>query len=349
MKLSEKSQILVERYLLAVERRLPLQGRKDMIAEIRSNLMDTLEDQYPADTVLSEEKIEEELRKLGSPKAVASAYFTSDALIAPQYNTIFRLVVTRLAPIVVAAVLFAGLLSFALSGGESPFWNVWELIGTGWNVAVGIIGTFAIILMVLTRFFPHLTPSKEVDFLEDEGKNWKVSELPELVVEQDKVHFWELVAGISFGVLALVFWLFLFDELAGIWWLVNDKWYMVPIFTDAFKAFIPWIAVNTGLDLLVNVIMMSQGRRGILARLLEIGIKVSEITLVANMLNAGALVKFDSSLALAKGFPPEGIHGLQILFQYNFVHWFLIFLVVVFSIDLIKKIVELAKSFTYKH
>lgn len=349
MKLSEKSLTLLERYLLAVERRLPLQGRKDMIAEIRSNLMDTLEDHYPADTVVDENQMETELHKLGSPKSVAAAYFTSDALIAPQYNTIFRLAVTRLMPIVVAAVIFAGLLSFALSAGESPFWNIWELIGTGWNVAVGIVGTFALILIVLTRFFPQLTPSKEVDFLEDEQKEWKTSDLPELVVEQDKVHFWELVVGISFGVLALAFWLFLFDQLAGIWWLVDEKWYMVPIFTEAFKAFIPWIAVNTGLDLLVNVIMISQGRRGILARVIEIGIKISEITLVGNMLNAGALVKFDSSLALAKGFPPQGIHGLQILFQTNFVHWFLIFLVVVLSIDLIKKIVEFGKSIANKH
>lgn len=346
MKLSEKSQILLERYLLAVERRLPLQGRKDMIAEIRANLMDTLDDQYPADTILSEDKLETELHKLGSPKSVAAAYFASDALIAPQYNTVFRLVVTRLAPIVVAVVVFAGLLSFALSGGESPFWTIWELLGTGWQVAVGIIGSFAIIFMILTRFFPHLTPAKDVDILGEDDKTWNVSDLPQFVVEKDKVNFWEQVVGISFGVLALTFWLFLFDQLAGIWWLVGDKWYMVPVFTETFKTFIPWIAVNTGLNLALNIFLLTQGRRGIFARIFEIGIKISEITLAGSLLKAGALVKFDIDLALAKGFPLEGIHGLQVLFQFDFVRWFLIFLVVVMSIDLIKKVVELVKSST---
>ncbi len=343
MNLSEKSQILLERYLLAVERRLPLQGRKDMIAEIKANLMDTLEDHYPAETVLSEDQMEEELHKLGSPKSVAAAYYATDAMIAPQYNTIFRLVVTRLAPIVVAAVLFAGLLSFVLSGGKSPFWSIWELLGTGWNVATGIIGTVAILLIVLTRFFPQVTPSKELNALEEVDKNWKVSDLPELVENQDKVHFWELVAGITFNVLALVFWLFLFDQLAGIWWLVGEKWYMVPIFTSAFIAFIPWIAINTGLDLAVNILILCQAKRSIAARLLEMGIKISEISLVASMLNAGTLVSFPEKLALEKGFPQAGIYGIQVLLQNDFVRWFLIFLLVVLSIDLLKKVVDIVR------
>jgi hypothetical protein len=343
MKLSEKSQILLERYLLAVERRLPLQGRKDMIAEIKANLMDTLEDHYPSETVLSEDQLEGELHKLGSPKSVSAAYFATDAMIAPQYNTIFRLVVTRLAPIVVAAVIFAGLLSFVITGGKSPFWSIWELLGTGWNVAVGIIGTVAIILVVLTRFFPKVTPAKELKALEEEDKNWKVGDLPELVVTQDKVHFWELVAGITFNVLALVFWLFLFDQLAGIWWLVGEKWYMVPIFTNAFIAFIPWIAINTGLDLTVNILMLCQAKRSIAARILEIGIKISEISLVASLLNAGPLVTFASNLAMEKGFPPEGIYGIQMLVQSDSLRWFLIFLLVVLGIDLLKKIVDIIR------
>ena len=348
MNLSEKSQILLDRYMLAVERRLPLQGRKDMIAEIKSNLMDTLEDHYPPEEVLSESMLEEELRKLGSPRSVAAAYFPTDALIGPQHNTIFRLVVIYLMPIVVSVVFFAGVLSFIISGGESPFWSIWELFGTAWQLAIGIIGTAAIILMILTRFFPQVNQNNVLDFLDEDQKSWRVSDLPELVVEQEKIHTWEPIAGIVFGFLGLAFWLFLFEDLAGIWWLVNEKWRMVPIFTEAFKTFIPWIAINIGLDILLSILLVQQERRGILVRMFEMVIKVSEITLIAALLKAGTLLRFDADLALSKGFPAEGIKGIQTLFQFDFVRWFLIFLLVVLSIDLLKKAVELIKGYWFK-
>lgn len=348
MKLSDKSQILLERYLLAVERRLPWDGRKDICAEIRANLMDTLEDRFPPESIVDETMLEEELRKLGSPGSVAAGYRGTDALIAPQHNTIFRLIVTRLTPIVVAAVVFAGLLSFVLSGGKNPFWSIWELLGTAWQVAVGIIGTGAIVFMILTRYFPRVNEGKPLDLFEEEGKTWKVSELPELVDKEEKVELWELVLGVTFGILGLVILLFMFDQVAGFWWLSDDKWRMVPVFTDAFKAFIPWMAVNIGLDLGLNILLFQVRRKTILTRVFEIGIKISELALTAALLGAGTLVAFDKELAVQQGFPLEAITGIQMLLQNNFVRWFLIFLVVVLSIDLIKKVADLIRAFMRK-
>ncbi len=348
MKLSEKSQTLLERYLLAVERRLPWQGRKDITAEIRANLMDTLEDHYPPESVIDETMLEAELRKLGSPGSVAAGFRGTDALIAPQHNAIFRLIVTRLTPIVVAVVVFAGLLSFALSGGKSPFWSIWELLANAWQVAVGIIGTSAIVFMILTRFFPKVNEGKALDFLEEEEKTWKIGDLPQMVAKEEKVELWELVLGVTFGTLGLVIFLFMFDEVVGFWWLSEDKWHMVPMFTDAFKAYIPWIAVNIGLNLVLNILLFQTRRKTILTRVFEIGIKVSELALTAALLGAGTLLHFDTTLALQQGFPREAITGIQMLIQNDFVRWFLIFLVVVLSIDLIKKIVDLFRSISRK-
>lgn len=345
MKLSDKSEILLQRYLLAVERRLPWTGRKDMIAEIKSNLMDTLEDHYPPEEVLSEDKLEEELRKLGSPASVASSYYTSDALIGPQHNIVFRLIVQILVPVVVGAVTLAGIISFIVSGGKSPFWNLWELIGNAWQVAVSIIGTAAVILMILTRFFPQVNnEDKALEILEEKRKDWRISDLPEIVKTQDKVAIWEPILSIVFGFIALGFWLFLFDDWGGLWWLTGEQWHMVPIFTQAFITFIPWIVVNTGLTILLNIILAIQGRRTILSRVFDILIKISELSLVAVMLKAGKLVSLDTQAAVTEGLPVEAVEGIQLLLNNNFVHWFLVFLVVVLSIDLLKKLIELVKS-----
>jgi len=344
MKLSEKSETLLERYLLAVERRLPWTGRKELIAEIRANLLDTLEDHYAPDEVLSEEMLETELRKFGAPATVAASYFETDALIGPQHNIIFRLVVQYLVPIVVGAVFFAGVLSFALSGGKSPFWSIWELFGNAWNVGVSIIGTAAVVLMILTRFFPQVNNEAFAqELLDDKRKEWKVSDLPEIVRETDKVHVWEPVFGIVLGFIGLIFWLFLFKDWGGMWWRADEQWHMVPIFTQAFTQFIPWIAINTGLDIVLNMILAIQGKRSIIARIVEIIIKVSEISLIGFMLRAGKLLALDAQQAVASGFPAEAVSSIQMLLDNNFVRWFLIFLLVVLSLDLLKKLVELVE------
>lgn len=344
MKLSDKSEILLQRYLLAVERRLPWTGRKDMIAEIKSNLMDTLEDHYPPEDVLSEDKLEEELRKLGSPASVASSYYTSDALIGPQHNYAFRLVVQYLVPIVAGSIVLAGIISFIVSGGKSPFWSLTELIGSVWQVSVAIIGTAAIVFMILTRYFPQVNQDEALKYIEAQRKDWRISDLPEIVKAQDKVAIWEPILSIVFGFIALGFWLFLFDDWGGLWWLTGEQWHMVPIFTQAFITFIPWIVVNTGLTILLNIILAIQGRRTILLRVFDILIKISELSLVAVMLRAGKLVSLDTQAAIAEGLPVEAVEGIQLLLNNNFVHWFLIFLVVALSIDLLKKLIELVKS-----
>ena len=348
MKLSEKSQNLLERYLLAVERRLPLHGRKDIVAEIRSNLMDTLEDQYAPEAVLDEKQLEQELRRLGSPHSVAAGYRQSDALIDPRFNPIFRFFVTFIAPIVAGAVFLAGIISFALSKGENPFWGIWELFGNAWGAAVGLIGTVALILVLITWLFPQLGKGKDLDFMKEKNEEWSISDLPERVNETDKVHPWEPIVGIFFGIVGLLIFTVFFEDVAGIWWRVDERWNMVPLFTTVFMAFIPWIAINIGLDLCRNALILYQRKQTILTRLFEIVIQVSELALVAAMLKAGQLIALDKALALERGFPLAAIEGLQVVFDMNLVHWFLVFLIVVISLSLIGNIVRLIKSVVQK-
>lgn len=344
MKLSEKSNILLERYLLAVERRLPLQGRKDILAEIRSNLIDLLEDQYPPEAVLDEKQLEQELRKLGSPHSVAVGYFRSDALIDPRFNPVFRFFVTFVAPIVAGAMLLAGVVSSVLSQGESPFWGIWEMLSNIWGAVTGLIGTVALILILITRFFPQWGQGKDLNFMKEEQKEWSISDLPERVQDTDKVQPWEPIVGIFFGIVGLLIFTVFFEDLAGFWWLVDGKWNMVPIFTASFMTFLPWIAINIGLEICRNALILFQRRKSIMTRVFEIVIQFSDLFLAAAMLKAGDLVSFDKELAVQSGFPLEGINGIQVLLNGNFVHWFLVFIIVVTSLAIVGNIVGLVKS-----
>ena len=119
---------------------------------------------------------------------------------------------------------------------------------------------------------------------------------------------------------------------------------MVSVFTDAIKAFIPMICIKIGLDIVLYGIQLYQHRHSLLSRWFEVLIKGFEITIVGLMLNAGTLITFNGSIAIENGLPLEGVEGLNKLFQYNGLHWFLVFLVVVLGIDLVKKTVQAVRK-----
>jgi hypothetical protein len=344
MKLSERSQILLDRYLLAVERRLPLQGRKDMVAEIQANLLDKMEDTFAPEEVLTESQLEAELRKFGSPGSVAASYHSTDVLIAPQFNEPFLFVLRIIVPIVVAAVFLAGLISFVVGGGESPFLSFFGLLDSMFKVAVNIVGITAIALILITRFFPRAAESIKMDFMKEDRDEWKVNDLPEPVDSSDRLQIWEPIVGIIVNSFLLVILLFLFDQLVGIWWYDNNAWHVMPIFTEAFKAFIPMFAIKIGAEIVLNGIQLYQHRHSLLSRWFEVVIKGFEIMIVGLMLNAGTLLSFDQTMALEQGLPIEGAQGLALVFQNDYLRWFLIFLLVVLGIDLIKKMVQAVRK-----
>jgi hypothetical protein len=82
----------------------------------------------------------------------------------------------------------------------------------------------------------------------------------------------------------------------------------------------------------------------LLSRWFEVGIKALELTIVGLMLNAGRLLFFDEALAMEHGVSTEGVEGLSVLFQFDFLRWFLVFLLVVLGIDLIKKVVQAVRK-----
>ena len=343
MNLSQKSKVLLTRYLLAIERKLPVQGRKELHQEIEANLMDTLEDSLDSQEVITVDQLESALRQFGSPKSVARSYRPSQSLIGPQHNAIFNFIVSSVVPVVLAVVFFSTLLSFVIGGAENPFQEFWKLIGNLWDVGVGIIGTTAIVFMILTRFFPEVNEEINLDFLDNEKIDWDINDLPELVRLEDKIQIWEPIAGIVFQTLLLVVIAFLFDQLIGFWWLAEEEWRMVPLFTEAFKAFLPMMAVGIGLNIILNGIQLYQRKQSLLTRWFEVLINGYEISIICMMLNAGTLMEVNQSLALERGFPLDSIEDISMLFQNNHFHYFLIFLIVVISIDLITKAIKAGK------
>lgn len=347
MKFTTHAQEIFDRYLLAVERKLPLQGRQDLKAEIESNLMDTMEDNLADSglTVIDEKVLEEQLKSIGSPRSVANTFAPVQPLIGNQHDFIFRIIVTIVMPIVVAVIFFSGLLSFAFSGGANPFLQFMGILNTMWQAAIGIIGYAAVTFMILTRFFPEVNEKVNKEFFENEMKDWKVSDLPELVEESDKVAVWEQVVGIVFGSFFILALLLFFDKYAGLWFTnAAGEWQMLPVLTAEVKALVPWWALSTGLGIAHASLLLYQRRRSILSRWFAVAIKGYDLVVLIMFVRIPQYLQFDRALALEKGMSLDGITTFETLVGKPYFHYFLIFVVVVTSLA---AIVEIAKTISY--
>ena len=138
---------LLERYLHEVGRYLPRKNRGDIQAELKSSVIDSLEDRFGSEP--TEAETAELLKEIGKPQDVAASYYPQGQyLIGPGLFPVFRMVIW----IVIAAVLGAQLLAwgiavFVAGEGFSPL----EMLGSLINSIPASLGWVVIIFIFLQR------------------------------------------------------------------------------------------------------------------------------------------------------------------------------------------------------
>ena len=101
---------LIELYLEEIRRQLPSRNRDDILKEIQSTLMDTIEDRNPnPGSTPDEDTVKAVLKEFGSPREVARQYGAKNYLVGPRLFPIY-LRVLRIVLIVVAAFNAVGLI-----------------------------------------------------------------------------------------------------------------------------------------------------------------------------------------------------------------------------------------------
>ena len=181
---------LIDRYIQEVGRHLPRKNRADIKAELRSSMVDNLEDRYGSDP--TESKVADFLKEFGKPREVAASYFPEGQyLIGPSLYPLFRMI----AWIVVSAVLGAQVLAWGIAmlvAGES--FSALEIFGSLLNSIPVSLGWLVITFIILQRF--DVKPE-----LDDEP--WDPQSLPQ-INENEDIKRGELIFGLVFGILILV-------------------------------------------------------------------------------------------------------------------------------------------------
>jgi hypothetical protein len=200
---------LLDRYLQAVKKHLPLRRQDDIIAELRANLESQLEDkESELGRPLTTGEAEDWLRTMGPPLMVAARYQPQQYLIGPLLFPIY-LFVLRTAFLwtgIIYSIVAAVLVVFGPSNHNSVMEAVLRVPGILINVAAWVTLVFAAAEFVMTHF-PDKVPA-----LAAINAEWSPRSLPPLekapIACGKKRSHGQAVAEVIFGIIALV-WLLL--------------------------------------------------------------------------------------------------------------------------------------------
>jgi hypothetical protein len=280
---------LIDRYIAELGKHLPLKNRADIQKEIRSTLEDMLEERKrAAGTEADEAMVISLLKEYGSPEDAAASYLPERSLVGPQMYPIFSLV-AWIALSVLGIVLLVTLSLGSFSAGQTPL-EVLKTIGAILlKVAGALVSAFGSI--VITFAILERIPGMRKEFQQeklDESKSWNPRSLPE-VEEVEKFSLAGLTAEIVFTGIALLVFNF-FPEWVGFGFLENNRWSFLPLLSDAFFRYLPYINVLWLAQIALNLVLLRQGRWQTFTRWLRIVLQALGIVLAAVMLAGPDLV-----------------------------------------------------------
>jgi hypothetical protein len=291
---------LVDRYVYQVGRRLPRRLRGDVKTELRSLLLDTLEERTGLkgdETAFSEEDQVAVLEEFGSPAQMAAKYQPRPRyIIGPKVYSLYL--------IVVVVLLGAGLLASTVTTVVGRFYadsdgmNGLELLGQGLgifiNIALSGIGSTTLVFAILERVIPN-------DELKlDDDEEWNPRDLPE-IEERNEIKPAGLIVQIGFLALLLIAFIGFPDRInMGAYY--DDGWHIVPslLSTEFFSLYLPLIKISWSLTIISNLVLLRQGRWQLGTRIANVLIQGLDIFILAWMLIGPSIL---NARTLDKMFP----------------------------------------------
>ena len=323
---------LIDKYIAEVGKQLPRKNRADIEAEIRSTLEDMLEERALGSGPADEATVMQVLKEYGAPGEVASKYKARQYLIGPHLFPVFEKVVRIVLAIVVGASLLGLVTSLAQSGLTGPEFvsAIGKWLGGLFSGLIAAFGNIVIVFAIIER-------TKVSGEFEKEVKEWDPKDL-EREQDPDDVDKADHVATIIFSTLALVVFN-LYPDLLSVRYLSNGTWVTMPILTQTFFAFLPWINLMAVLQIIFSSFMLGQKYWQPLTRILDIVLHLAGMALAVIILRTPGITDITPETLASMGIL-DGAEELAKL--YNLLPDFLILIIVIATaIVVIKHLIRL--------
>ena len=245
---------LIDKYVAAVGRQLPTKNRADIEAEIRSTLEDMLEERTQGKGPADEALVVELLKEYGAPGEVAATYKPQhhQYLIGPRMYPIFE----RVIRIVIAVFVVGSFIDLGIKLSETGFAGAgFASVLGGWfgGLLGGLIAAFGNVALV----FAILERTQVAGKFAKEFKEWDPKDLNESETDPDRIDLPDHIATVIFTVLGLVF-LNLYPNVLSVAFESNGSLVTIPVLTETFFRFLPWINVLGLVQMGFNGYMLSQ-------------------------------------------------------------------------------------------
>ncbi len=319
---------LIDRYVKEVGKNLPLlKGREDIEKELHSTLEDMLEERANKAGKPADEAMEIELLKeYGSPEEVAMTYNPHPYLIGPRLFPSFLKVLKIVIPIVVTVLaILTGIrvvTETSLVGAEFV-----DAIGDGLGNMLSAAITAAGYITIIFALLEHVYPNATLKELED-GKMWEPESLAK-EPDADSVKRVDLIFEIVFTFIGLA---------------IINKVFDIPIFSDVFQKFVPWINAVFITEILLDIYLLRKAVWDTATRVVKIVMEVGMIAIALIMLKTPNLLIF--SAETLKHIPENssiGVEGFMTIVNLS-VSITLIIVIIVSAVDLGKAVMGLVRS-----
>lgn len=244
---------LLELYLDKIRQNLPQRNREDILKEIRSTLMDMIEDRNPnPGGKPDEDTLKAVLREFGSPRKVAIQYGARNYLIGPQLFPVY-LQVLRVVLIIVGAFNVIGLIVALVnqSGFDSGMFEaILEVIGS-------LVSSLFMAFGIVTLSFAGIERTTPDDFKVKINEKWDPDDLLK-EEDKDRVNVLELAFEITFSMIFIVLLNFFLDKI-GIYFFDSRGWVSSPILNENFLRYVPAITIYIILDIAVDLYLLNKG------------------------------------------------------------------------------------------
>ena len=245
---------LIERYIYAVIRYLPPKQRPDIERELRSLIEDMLE-QRTGGQKAQKADLEAILLELGEPRKLADNYRgTTRFLISPLYFDLYWLILRIVLIASGGGVLIATAISVATNPPASPWSALGEILGSVYNVLLGAFGMVTLIFALVERFGDR--GQEEISTLKE---SWHPDMLPQRPASALIIKRSEPIVAIVFLVIAMIL-INVNLDMIGVYYQSNGVSFMMPLFSDYFHQFLPWINLSIVLTILIETIKIFTGR-----------------------------------------------------------------------------------------
>ncbi len=332
---------LIDRYVAEVGKNLPLlNGREDIEKELKSTLEDMLEDRAQSTGRTRDEALEiEVLKEYGSPQKVASTYNPHPYLIGPKIFPFYLFVMKIVLTVVVSVMLvLAGIQAVT----DTPFMGadfvkiIGQGLGKALSAALAAFGNVTLVFVILERVLPE----KEIGGFNDE-KDWDPATLAK-EPDPNSVSRSELIAEIVFTFVALAI-LNIYPQWLGMFFFTGDEQVFIPIFTEKFFQFVPYINIVLIAEILFDIYLLRNAIWNRLTRIGKVIIEAASLTLTVLILRTPDIIAFSAEALPGGSFTAEKAEVFVTIAASMF-PIIMAIVIIIQSIELVKAVYRLFKT-----